>query len=118
MQRAPALHPSSRLVGAAPRPDGLWVSLWATAGPVVCVTVGVAPGDASTAKRSIRGANADAALAVARRRLSALWDAYLADRAGRFPRGTVRTASVVAPVVEGPVGAGVARAALLDCFVW
>jgi hypothetical protein len=118
MRRARALLPSSRLFGAAPRHDGLWVSLWATARPVVCVTVGVAPGDASTVKRSIQASDPQAALDVARRRLSALWNAYLADRAGRFPGGTVRAASVAAPVVEGPVGAGVTRAALRDCFVW
>jgi hypothetical protein len=118
MRRAPAIYPSSRLFGAAPRHDGLWVSLWATAGPVVSVTVGVAPGDASTVKRSIHASDPEAALLAARRRLSALWDAYLADHAGRFPPGTVRAAAVATPVAEGPVGAAVTRAALRDCFGW
>jgi hypothetical protein len=118
MRRVPTLHSSSRLLGAAPRRDGLWVSLWLTGGPVVGVTVGVAPGDASTVKRSLRASDAEAAVAAARRRLSALWDAYLADRAGRFPRGAVRAAPAAAPVVEGPVDAGVTRAALRVCHAW
>jgi hypothetical protein len=118
MRRTPDLHPSSRLFGAAPRHDGLWVSLWTTAGPVVCVTVGVAPGDASTVKRSIHASDPQAAVVAARRRLSALWDAYLADRAGGIPRGTVHAASVAAPVAEGPVDTGVTRTALRNCCAW
>jgi hypothetical protein len=123
MRRSPLLHPSARLVGAAPRHDGLWVSLWVTAHAVVCVTVGMAPGDASTAKRSIRLPDLETARLAARRRLSALWDSYLADRAGRGRRfGAPPRAgfgfeapAVGAPVDEGPVAADAGRPALRRC---
>jgi hypothetical protein len=113
MRRTPDLHPSSTLFGTGPRHDGLWVSVWTTAGPVVCVTVGVAPGDASTVTCSIHASDAQAAVVAARGRLSAL-----ADRAGGIPRGTVHAASVAAPAAEGPVDTGVTRAALRNCCGW
>jgi hypothetical protein len=124
MRRTPLLHPTARLVGAAPRHDGLWVSLWVTIDAVVCVTVGVVPGDASTAKRSLRLADGETARVAARGRLNALWDSYLADRAGRGRRSRprlragfgVEAPAVGAPVDEGPVGADGGRVALRGCF--
>ena len=124
MRTSPLLHPSARFVGAAPRHDGLWVSLWVTAHAVVCVTVGRAPGDASTAKRSIHVRDVDGARLAARKRLSALWDSYLADRAvrgrrsGRRPRAGLATTPLApaTPVREGPLPADVGRVAVRRCF--
>jgi hypothetical protein len=82
MRSRPALHPVARLVGTAPRYDGRWVSVW-TDDAVVCVTVGLDPGDASTAQRGSVHANKVEARAAATRRLWSLWDAYLAEKIAR-----------------------------------
>jgi hypothetical protein len=115
----PFLHPSARLLGAAPRRDGLWVGLWATADGVVCTTLGRAPGDGSTATRSARHADAHAARVAIRERLSELWSAYLAegpvahDRLERRPpvrRAREAPIAFTSPA-ERPVGPEVARRA-------
>jgi hypothetical protein len=119
MRDRPLLHPSAELIGAAPRPDGLWVSLWATADGVVCPTIGSVPGDASTAKRSVRYADRDAARVAIRDRLDELWSAYLAEGpvarerfgAGLHPRPAAAAPVSVPVTPERPVPADVVRRA-------
>jgi hypothetical protein len=126
VRKTPPLHPSARLFGAAPRRDGLWVSVWTTPKAVVCVTVGMAPGDASTTKRSVRYGGGQAASLAAEERLTAVWESYLADRAGG-PDPQCRwhvfgaqgcEPPIAAPATtEGPVAVDLARRAVRNCFV-
>src|SRR5690242_4849326 len=110
MRVRPVLHPTAELRGAAPRGDGMWVSVW-MAGDVVCVTIGELPGDAATGKRSSVHTDEHAAEAAARDRLAELADAYLGDHApprdevGVSPGRWVSAAAPPMPVVltEGPV---------------
>src|SRR4051794_14112693 len=113
MRMRPPLYPSAALVGAAPRRDGRWVSVWRV-GALVCATLGAMPGDAATARRSTAHRDAADAATAARRRLDDPWDAYLADRAcppgrevgGPGPRFPDAKLEVPAPANEGPVTPG------------
>jgi hypothetical protein len=119
MRDRPFLHPTAELLGAAPRRDGLWVSLWATADGVMCATVGSVPGDASTAKRSVRHADGGAARAAIRERLDELWAAYLAEGpvarlrlgAGLRPRLAGDATLALDATAERPVAAEIVRRA-------
>src|SRR5262245_30021624 len=124
MRTRPLLHPSAQAVAAAPRRDGLWVTVWTTPDGMLCVTIGTLPGDASTSRRGSRHSDERAARAAATHRLNTLWDAYLCECP--VPRQRWRDVSVtrlagaerIGTTVanEGPVTARVARAAARHCL--
>jgi len=123
MRTRPVLHPSAEPVGAAPRHDGLWMTVWAARDGILCVRVGVAPGDASTTKRGSRHADEAAARAAAHDRLLAQWDSYVAERTGPPDRWrdwvcapAQDTAISMSVPDEGPVRPCVARAAARRCL--
>jgi hypothetical protein len=119
-------QPAAELLGAAPRRNGRWLSVWITVDGVLSVTIGMTPGDAATARRGSRHATREDARAAADQRLSDEWETYCADR----PVRSQWSPALLRPLSAGdtphespsgrdeqPVPASVAVAAVRGCIV-